>query len=128
LRDASGAVVDSQASGTVGSYTAYDCSTPYFIVNTTNPSWSTVLPASAMPKVTVITSRLSGAVVPSAAAFFDASDALSSGLGPYINGKQPNFMNQCALRFLNVRTRTVWSVGTKSYYSAVITQESLPLL
>lgn len=102
LKDAEGGVVvDNLAAGAVSSYAAFSCDTPY--LSTTSGSWASplnvTLPSSS--RVTVLVSAQPSAQ-PLAAAFADATSSLGNQLGPYTNGDQPSYMDQCTLRVLNV--------------------------
>ena len=111
LRDNSGTTIASQPSGSVGSYVSYPCSTPSFNVSDSN--WSAVVSAQGSARATVLVSRQEASAAPTANAFVDADGALSNQLGPYVDGRQPNYMDQCTLRILNVSEFDMFRPGSR---------------
>lgn len=100
LRDGTGTSIATQPSGSVSSYVSYPCGTPSF--NVSDGAWSTIVSTQGSARATVLVSRQEASAAPTANAFVDADGALSNQLGPYVDGRQPNFMDQCTLRILNV--------------------------
>lgn len=101
LKDASGSIlVSNLAPGSASSYVSFACDTPSFWASSATWAYNATSPG-AVSRATVLVSSQSPAE-PQAAAFVDASSALSDQLGPYIDGSQPSYMDQCTLRVLNV--------------------------
>jgi hypothetical protein len=102
LQDSRSVNLDQQPNGGVGAYISFDCDLATYFVVSDGKGWTMQVASYNSPRSTVLVSVMSGASNPIATSYVDAASALGNALGPYVNGGQQSYMDQCWLRFLNV--------------------------